>query len=312
MTEPFRTSAHPCPRCRGATLVERDDHWVCDECDGMLVAESELAMSLREIDGSTDSIEARDRTPAEAACPACTQPMETSTIAFGAFVLGGGFLRCEHHGVWMPREALVAAYAAAGQRARAEHARAGRPYAPVMSASLQGRGRAAPAPGAGMVSVVQGGDSTFSRGPGLAISNWEHVRPTVHTIFVTAYRGFRLSCPTCSGQPLAFEGDRWVCSRCAGSFVEDAALVAMISEMTNAPWEMPVVTGATARACPVCSAPMLADHFECVPAERCAGHGVWFADHELAAALQHAAVEHAATERKHGGWLHRLFVPRRP
>lgn len=203
----------------------------------------------------------------------------------------------------MPREALVAIYAAAGQRARAEHARAARPYGAVMSSSLQGKGRTAPPVGTGMVAVIQGSSNPFSHGGELAISHWESARPLVHTVFVTAYRGYRLICPVCSGQPLAFEGDRWVCVRCAGSFVEDAALVAMISDIAHVPWELPATSAAAGtRPCPVCKTAMAAERLEEVQVDRCAGHGVWFDDRELAAALEHAGT----AERPHG-WLHRLF-----
>jgi ribosomal protein S27AE len=310
MTEPYRSGV-VCPRCGEAAVDARDGHLVCDACDGMLIGADEVASAIHDIDDADATPALREPQPATSACPRCATAMQTVTLAFGTHVLGGGFLSCAQHGVWMPREALVAAYAMAGQRARAAREKTGGShYAPVMSSSLQGgskgfdRGRSGPPPGAGMVAVIQPTNSNpFAHGGELAISGWERPYPMVHTLFVSKYRGYRMRCAACGGNPLEFEADRWVCTRCKGSFVENAALVAMISGMTGELFELPAETGSPReRACPVCATTMIATQLEGVAIERCADHGVWFHDHALAAALQHAAEPGAKPS-----WLHRLF-----
>jgi hypothetical protein len=145
-----------------------------------------------------------------------------------------------------------------------------------------------------------------------AIGGYELPRPLVHTLFVSAFRGMKLECPACSTM-LEFAGDRWACTKCAGNFVEDSALVAMISDILHKPWEMPVQAGPPAdgvqlsnageRKCPVCAKAMGVEKFEGVTVDRCGGHGTWFDDQELSSALLHAGDPPSHL----GGWLQKLF-----
>lgn len=297
---PYRDSALRCPHCGGG-LRDHESRLVCDACDGMLLPLDDLATSIHEIDGGDAPVELRDRAPLAAACPRCGGNLETGTIAIGSAVLGTDLVCCPVDGVWMPRDTLVAAYANAGRRKHRLWQSFG--TSADGSVALTGApsgGRAGPPAGVGMVAVIQADSNPFAHAD-LAISQWQ--RPRVHTVFVTAYRGRKLTCSTCGGAPLAFEGDRWVCATCHGSFVEDAALIAMVEEMSGTPWQLPAPEGAAgARTCPVCAAPMRTEAIEAVTIDRCHGHGVWFAPSALAGML-----EHAAQPAKVGGWLHRLF-----
>jgi TFIIB-like protein len=141
-------------------------------------------------------------------------------------------------------------------------------------------------------------------GKGLAISQWRDTRPRVHTLFVSAYKDRRLGCPVCKETRLHYHGDRWSCSTCSGAFVENAALTAMVEEITAQPWEIPAVTGAGSdRHCPVCAALMTVEVLEAVTIDRCAPHGVWFDDSELQTALHHAS----SPDRGVGSWIKQLF-----
>ena len=48
---------------------------------------------------------------------------------------------------------------------------------------------------------------------------------------------------------------------------------------------------------------MIVELLEGVTIDRCAGHGVWFDDSELQAALHHASAEPTGL----GGWIKQLF-----
>jgi len=300
VTAPFREPGQSCPRCAGQALREHDGHLACDACDSLLIAPGELAASIHELDGGETAVETRDPEPLAAPCPRCAGAMQGVTLVVGGQALGGGFYACPRDGVWMPRDVLAAIYAAAGRRAREAHAAKGRPYGAVIRFTGEGHGRAGPPPGGGMVAAIQSVGNAFAHGGELAISNWQARTPRVHTLFVSAFRGRWLRCAGC-GHDLAFEGDRWACPGCAGSFVEDAALVAMVSEMSGAPFELPPPSGKPgARACPVCGDAMTVEQLERAAVERCARHGHWFDPDELQRVLQHAA-DHPTS------WLHRLF-----
>jgi hypothetical protein len=278
----YRDIPRACPGCE-RPLREHGDQLVCDECHGTLIAIEQLAASLTEIDGQPDGIAVRDPTPERLRCPRCAAAMSWVSLQRGPHMLPGRFLLCAEHGAWVPRESMVSGYARAS--------RGNRPGPNDL--------RADPGPRAAAFRAVR--DAFQVSTP--TIGQYELPRPIVHQMFVSAFRGHQLACPTCATQ-LRFEGDRWLCATCAGTFVEDAALVAMISDILHAPWEMPVAAGTQgARSCPVCAKAMTVEQFESVTVDRCAGHGQWFDDQELQVALLHAGdpPSHLA------GWLKRLF-----
>jgi Zn-finger nucleic acid-binding protein len=262
----------------------------------MLIGEAELAGTFRELDGSTTELEARDLQPSRAICPRCTQPMQDCTLHTHTIELAGRFLRCTSDGVWIPRDALIAGYARTTRKARLGDgggggSRGGAAYGAWSSGSV----------GAAIAGI---GAAFGSNAPStLAISRRSSAGPSIHSVFLSAFRGKHLSCPNCRTE-LAFHGERWSCPGCSGCFVEDPALEAMVVEMTGAAWTLPAGRGkAGARPCPVCGNAMADEHLEAIAIARCHGHGVWFSDSELQQVLEHAAHPSGGV----GAWLHRLF-----
>jgi hypothetical protein len=280
-----------CPHC-AARVRAVGTRLVCDACAGMLIATAELAESLHDLDGATTELVVEDVQPDRARCPRCGNALESCRLRAGKHALAGRALRCPTDGVWIANDALVAEYARAGRRGRAGgRSFGGRAAAAQLDIAAKG----------GLSAALAGIGRAFAA-PRSAISTY-HV-PRIHTVFVSAYRGQPLACPACADRPLVCEGDRWVCGGCAGTFVEDAALVAMVSDIAHAPWTPPPATGAAStRACPVCKQAMVGERIGGVTIERCVAHGHWFDDDELAAALQHAADPPKST----AGWLRRLF-----
>jgi hypothetical protein len=268
---------------------------VCDDCNAMLVGVDELADALTELDGVVDPMHVRDPLPDAARCPRCAAAMTTTALQRGGHLVPGRFRHCEAHGVWLPRTVMAAGFARAGRRGAGMPAGAG---TGVGGAYLD----VAPRGSAG--GAMRGiRDAFASTRP--AIGQYSLPRPRVHTLFVSAFRGHDLTCPRCAGAKLEFEGMRWACSTCAGAFVENAALVAMVSDVTSTAWKLPDAAGkAGTRPCPVCAAPMTEQDLEATPIDRCAAHGMWFDSDELQAALEHAGEDPKPTI---GGWLRRLF-----
>src|SRR5262245_65841089 len=117
MTDAYRTSAFLCPLCKNAALREFHGRLVCDECQGMQLAGDDFAESIREIDGGKDSFAVSDRGATTCACPQCNKAMTTCTVAYGDLELAGDrLMRCATHGLWLPRDAMTAAYAPASRR----------------------------------------------------------------------------------------------------------------------------------------------------------------------------------------------------
>ena len=125
---------------------------------------------------------------------------------------------------------------------------------------------------------------------------------------VNAFADRELACPVCAASKLAFRGNRYVCGVCQGAFVENAALVAMVSEIAQRYWELPEPgTEPGSRTCPVCAAPMIGGAVEGVPVDRCTAHGVWFDAAELTRTLENAALPEPPSQPGIGAWLRRLF-----
>jgi hypothetical protein len=312
MSDVYRTSGFACPTCANSSLREFQHRLVCDECSGMLIAADDLTASIHELDGSTDTLEFLGDHEAKQACPRCRHPMSACSIKLGSLKLAGTFIRCERDGIWFPRDAMTAVFArvsrrggfrglgtAAGGGGGSGAGMRGTGAGPMVSNMPSGHGGMS-----GAMASIQGafGGGAPASG-GLAISNWQSRRPRVHTLFVSAHKDRRLGCPSCKETALDYQGDRWACATCAGSFVENAALEAMVMEMSQKPWDVPVISGAPGdRACPICAKPMLVEVLEAVTIDRCGPHGVWFDDTELQAALHHASEEPTV-----GGWLKQLF-----
>ncbi|MEZ4402593.1 MAG: zf-TFIIB domain-containing protein [Kofleriaceae bacterium] len=296
MTDAYRAGGFACPVCPAAALREFAGRLVCDACGGMLIAVDDLAASIGEVaDAAADAADAvrfADDAPAARGCPRCQAPLCASAVTLAGLRSPERLLRCAHHGVWLPRDTMVAVFARLGRRAGGRFRALG----------VGGAGGRAGTSGVGGAMEAIG--AAFGSGGQLAISRQRLRRPRVHTLFVSAFHGQRLGCPACADAALGCQGDRWVCARCAGCFVEDAALVAMVTAMASAPWDLPPVAGPPGlRPCPVCATAMMTERLEGVAIDRCAAHGVWFDDAELQAALLHVGAEPPGL----GGWLKRLF-----
>jgi ribosomal protein S27AE len=287
----FRSTLSSCPRCQ-QPLREHAQRMVCDSCQGMLVTSDDLATSIHELGATTTTeLEARDLEPATALCPRCGNAMQSCTLRLGTHELKGRFLRCEADGIWLSQEQLVGELARGSRKGHAG-GRSGLSSAANAFAAVAPQGSAAAA--------AAGVGRAFTQNQRTPIG---YRAPRVRIAFVSAFKGRELACPACAKQ-LAFRGDQWVCSDCAGTFVENAALVAMVQEITQAYWEIPASTGTQGpRACPACSAPMTVDKHESVEIDRCAKDGVWFDETELAALLLDTTTQPKST----GGWLRRLF-----
>ena len=315
MTDAYRTSGFVCPTCPNSALREFQSRLVCDECNGMLLSADDLVGSIHELDGSlTGALEYLDEKPAKAACPRCRGPMSTCGIKLGALAIGDTFLHCARDGVWFPRAKMTALFARVSRSggfrglgatsavgASAGHGvNAGGSFnASTVGNMPSGHGGMSGAM-AGIANAFGGGSPASS---GLAISHWGSNRPRVHTLFVSAHKDRELTCPACKAT-LAYQGDRWACATCAGSYVENAALAALVEEMALRPWTLPPVSGKPGeRGCPICATAMIVELLEGVTIDRCADHGVWFDDTELQDALHHASVEPSGL----AGWVKHLF-----
>jgi hypothetical protein len=268
--------AQLCPRCAAAALREHDAHLVCDACHATLLPATAVATALTEIDGKSEVVEVRDLAPDAVKCPRCNREMQMCSLQRGQHMIPGRFHYCLRDGVCVPREVLAPS-----------HTRS-------MTYASRSRSGVAGNPGA-----FRG---AFRRAaPG--VRGYEVSRPLVHTLFVSAFRGRSLECPACN-LALELAGDRWRCTKCAGAFVEDAALAAMISDIVHEAWEMPAPAGkAGERECPVCARRMTEEQLEGVSVARCGGHGTWFDDQALSRALLHAGDPPGHP----GGWLQKIF-----
>jgi hypothetical protein len=291
LSDVYRTSAIACPRCPGASLREFKDRFVCDECQGLLIGFDDFASACEDLTGELATLEYRDEAPTTRPCPTCGKPLVACKLTLvsvdRSLKLGDEVLRCESHGLWCGGGVLASVFARITRRLIANR----RPHVPG-EIGLDGLPRTRVAPATA----------------GLVIGNWharKRARPKTLTP-VNAYADRELACPTCSTR-LSFLGDRWACAECHGSFVETAALVAMVSDVSKQPWEMPEVSGAPGpRGCPICHEALVVESLSPATIDRCPRHGVWFDADELAAALERASG--AFPEAGLGPWLKRLFT----
>jgi Zn-finger nucleic acid-binding protein len=139
------------------------------------------------------------------------------------------------------------------------------------------------------------------------LSKPRRLAPRPPPVAISAFRHRDLACPVCESD-LALNIDRWTCAHCAGTFVENFSLEAMVSEMKSAPWQLPATSGERgALPCPVCTDPMHVETLERVSIDRCGEHGVWFDPLALGAALHHASPIHERPSSGVAAWLRRFF-----
>jgi len=110
MTDPYRDRRLACPACN-APLREYQTRWVCDACDGMMLALPDLAVAIFDMTSVQPVFEYRDEKPGKRACPHCHTQMTTcklrvvieDELAEPRPVLD----RCAEHGIWFDGEELA-------------------------------------------------------------------------------------------------------------------------------------------------------------------------------------------------------------
>jgi hypothetical protein len=110
----------------------------------------------------------------------------------------------------------------------------------------------------------------------------------------TPYRDQTVQCPSCKSPLRAFQ-TRWVCDSCNGMQLELTDLKRSLEDLTCAATELHWNGDAAGRGCPRCTVPMVTstldvqwDDYRISSQQgypRCAEHGAWFDDQELAQLL---------------------------
>lgn len=293
MSEPYRTSGLACPHCPGASLREYQQRYACDECNGILIGFDDLKSAIEDLAYVAQTLGYRAERATEIRCPRCERAMTAcrlTTTGERTVALDVELLRCDRDGLWLPDGAMAALFAKIGRR-----------------------WGGAPAPQGAMSRLTNldaGTPGLGSATEGLWISHWRN-RPRRRAKTLTpidAYGDRQLACPRCPAATLQFQGDRWTCESCQGAFLQDAALIALVEEMTGSQAELPAVAGEPgSRGCPVCRQPMRVEQ-AAITIDRCAGHGSWFDPGELAATLEVAGGLHGS---KLEGWLAALYGAKR-
>lgn len=301
MTEgPYRHGSwHACPSC-AATLREFQSRLICDHCGGIWIGAADLASAIADQRAEAPpELVARDAKPTQTVCPCCPDPLEDVRLDVKytdgtTKRLKQPFLRCARDGLWCKPDVLAGVLAVIGTRGFGGGSRSYASLPEVQPVGLDG---------------LPTGGSARSASDGLAISAWRtRRRQRTKTLSpVNAYADRTLGCPACPGRELRFLGDRYACEQCAGIFVENAAVAALVNEISPAYWELPAPSGKPGpRACPVCRELLVVEELETVAIDRCGAHGVWFDPAELATMLEHASRNvHEGGLRR---WLARLFA----
>ncbi|HTR50641.1 MAG TPA: hypothetical protein VMJ10_08035 [Kofleriaceae bacterium] len=296
----YRESETRCPTCSNP-LRDYERRLICDHCNAMLITIDDFAKAVGELDGTSPQAVTSDEHACDVPCPRCGGPATLCRLAIGPTAMPNRYIRCPAHGVWMPQQDMAAVFARVSRRA---HFGAGynRSYGGVGGNQVQ------PGTTGGLAGAMSSISDAFGSGApatsALGIHSGRGISH-VHTVFVSSYKNRALTCPVCAQTPLAYEGDRWSCPSCGGAFVETAALIGMVEDITGRPYELHTASTALAKhGCPLCGEPMVIDHLEGRPVARCTPHGVWFDAHVLAAVLEHAGAPDA---HAHTSWLGRLF-----
>ena len=293
MTDVYRTPALVCPSC-ASPMRDFKDRLICDACSGMLIGLDDFRSACADMVGTDIDIELYDLEPSKTepkpVCPKCQGELAVCKLRVGGKKMRGEFSTCARDGLWFGRDVLPSVFAVINRKIGA---------GPRFDAAGGHTRR--------MYQASSGGSAS----DGLTIARWRNrPRKRAQTLTpVNAYGDKTLRCPQCADRQLLFMADRWGCENCRGTFVQTAALEALVTEMKHIqeidePWSMPAVTGAVgARACPVCVAAMTVETLDGVTIDRCPEHGVWFDPTELEVVL----VREGDPPKGIIGWLRRLF-----
>lgn len=282
--DPYRDVRADCPDCKKGPMREFQNRLVCDDCTGIFLKEADLKTAVDEVAGQDTTVRYTDAGSSTALCPRCTNPMLGHQIeVVGICTLRDPAPRCASHGVWMANGKLPALFAAIGHK--------------LHFGAAQGRAYGG---------VGGQGNSSYT----LLRERMPRNAPMPMT---DPYAGRTLACPACgSDAVLGFHGDRWLCDRCGGAFVANAALEFLVIDVANEYYTLPAPTGELgARSCPVCSEPLVVEQWQHVTIDRCAKHGIWFDPKELGEALEFAGgVAPAQEPRGVARWIQHLFGSR--
>lgn len=265
---------------------------VCDHCTGMFLTVEDFTRAIT----ASETVIVKDDTATQLGCPRCDKPMQACRVFVGRFEIEVEIAHCKAHGLWFGRDLLEDSLAKVGAHGhRGAGGRGG-----MIGGSLSGAGTR------GMGTAMAAVDAAFARGGNRnshePLRWWEKSRPRVITPFASSLTHQDLVCPACNSK-LHLHGNQWGCDAGDGVFVENEPLAGMISEMANAPWELPPAIGEPGSApCPACSVGMVEQEVEEVLVHRCAAHGIWFHAGELERTLRHTAEPKT-------GWFRRLFWP---
>jgi Zn-finger nucleic acid-binding protein len=292
--DPYRVAGFRCPTCSrssAAPLREFKNRLCCDECHGILIDDDDYIASCSDLCNADLHLAFAGETQTETPCPRCERAMTKCTVTLTPIKVGADALRCERDGLWFADGTLAGVFAQVGRRARAQK---GKYYATSnRPTGLDG------------LPMPTGGAATA----GLVIGQWRN-RPRRRgqtASPINLYRDQRMACPRCRASELRFFGDRYACEKCSGTFVQDAALEAMIMDVSKDLYDLPAPVGEPgSRACPVCGKPMVVEELEHVPIDRCADHGIWFDPNELTIALEHAS--HQFDPHGLRAWMKKLFT----
>jgi Zn-finger nucleic acid-binding protein len=288
--QPYRTAGLRCPNCPEMPLREYQERLICDECQGMLIDDDDLAKACSDLVNKDIKLEFGAPVATTKICPTCERSLEQVEVTFAPVRAKAEVLRCDRDGLWFKGGLLAATFALLGRKV---HGIIGYPQ-------FQSVPRA--------TGIESGSSVRAPATAGLRISEW-HNRPRRRAKTLTpinAYGDQRLACPVCGTTELTFFGDRYACAQCTGTFVQNAAFEAMAMDIAKAFFQLPAPTGTVGpRGCPVCVEPMVVEQLEGVAIDRCSAHGIWFDANELTVAL-----EHASGQFEHGwrAWLKRVFA----
>jgi Zn-finger nucleic acid-binding protein len=110
MTEPFRERANMCPEC-GVPLREFGKRLCCDRCEGIFLAEADLAHAVDELTHLEPALAFRHDKAGHRACPTCMAAMTTCRVELAMLdkVIAPKVEldRCASHGLWFDTDELA-------------------------------------------------------------------------------------------------------------------------------------------------------------------------------------------------------------
>lgn len=121
--DPYRDGDLACPACRDARVRPYRGRHVCDRCDGIQLALSDLGDAILDLTGVDPALAFVDEQPGTRRCPLCKLPMTTCqvrvTLEDEVIKTKPTLDRCTDHGIWFDTDELAAIL----ERVHRKHAR---------------------------------------------------------------------------------------------------------------------------------------------------------------------------------------------